>query len=208
MNLAQIRQRTNDRLNQVVGEGYPATYLNRVINEAYYDVVNAMDESAVVRRAAGTTETLSVTSAAREYQMVYRARKIVDVTRVRDDGTEETVDIRPYSMRDRPQAGWYDDCYVYYGENDKWIVGLIDPQPRTQTLTVYSSGLVPELLEDGQDAVWVPKMHQGLIAVKAALMVLEDEDRELGALPSIYAEKMRRLMNSFGAVKSHTSRPW
>lgn len=210
MNLAQIRERTNDRLNQAVGQFYPDEYLDRVINEAHRDISNEIDAVARHPRFHGSVD-ISVTSAAREYVIEANASAIIDVVRVGDGGREQTVEIRAYSMRDSGRPGWGNDCYVHERALRlwPWVVGLIAREPNTQTLRVYFRGLIEEMDSDGSAPGHVPVDHHDLIPVRAAIIVLEDENRDIGNLAGIYAEKMGRMRrNLSGAVKGHASKPW
>jgi len=213
MNLAQIRQRTNDRLNQAVGQFYPDDYLNRVINEAYRDIANEIAAMGFPRvdGDGGDYVDVTVTSAAREYVIDQQIMAIVDVTRVLDDGTEEAVEIRPYSMRNTARPGWGNDCYVvrqldYFNE---WKIGTIAREPAAQTLRVYFRSDLVELGADNDVPLAVPLDQRDVIPVRAAMIVLEDENREIGSLAAIYVEKMDRMRRCLsGAVKGHASKAW
>lgn len=216
MNLGQIRERTNDRLNQAVGDYYPDEYLNRVINEARRDILNEIDGLAIPQLMDSVD--ITVTSAKREYT-VFQAggpafmpiTSIVEVVRVLDDGSEQKVHIRPYSMRNSPRAGWGSDCYVYQqpGSVADWVLGTIAQEPAAQTLRVYYRYLPPDLYSEMSEEHYVPHAHQDLIPVRAAILVLEDENREIGNLAAIYAEKMDRMKRCLrGAVAGHASKPW
>lgn len=217
MNLSEIRQRTNDRLNQAVGQFYPDEYLDRVINEAYRDIANEIETMGLGRSGEDTSIDVAVTPAAREYRIHYTGyppkppvAAIVDVTRIRDAG-EDHVEIRPYSMRNTPRPGWENDCYVYRRTDSdyEWTLGTIAQEPATQTLRVYYRGQILELSSEHAEPKAVPPDHRDIIAVRAAMIVLEDENREIGNLAAIYVEKMDRMRRCLsGAVKGHASKPW
>ncbi len=211
MNLSQIRERTNDRLNQAVGQFYPDEYLDRVINEAYRDIANEIAAMGFPRVDRGDHIDVAVTPEAREYVIEQQIMAIIDVTRVLDDGTEEAVEIRPYSMRNAHRPGWANDCYVvrqldYF---DEWKIGTIAQQPAAQTLRVYFRSDLVKLGTDNDMPQAVPSDQRDLIPVRAAMIVLEDENREIGNLAAIYIEKMDRMRRCLsGAVKGHASKAW
>lgn len=211
MTLAEIRQRTNDRLNQAVGQFYPAEYLDRVINEAYRDIANEIATMGFPWVDRGDHIDVVVTPDAREYVIDQQIMAIIDVTRVLDDGTEEAVEIRPYSMRNARRPGWGNDCYVvrqldYFNE---WKIGTIAQEPAAQTLRVYFRSDLVKLSTDNDVPLAVPLDHRDLIPVRSAMVVLEDENREIGNLAAIYVEKIQRMRNCLsGAVKGHASKPW
>ncbi len=209
MNLGEIRQRTNDRLNQAVGQFYPDDYLDRVINEAYRDISNEIDAMGDVRHPV--SHDIAVIPSEREYTIQQYANAIIDVVRVMDDGTEQQVNIRPYSMRNANRPGWSNDCYVYRVRHYlyEWVVGTIAREPVAQTLRVYCKPRTGNLSGDSQDLGDVPPEYQDIIPVRAAMIVLEDENREIGNLAAIYVEKMDRMRRCLsGAVKGHASKPW
>jgi hypothetical protein len=206
--LGTLIQQLEHRLGQHTSGYYERAYLVEVLNRAYLDILAEIDATGFVVRSGDDYEDLSVDAGAREYSLTTAARRIVEVHRVLSSSREVPVDIRPFSDRDRAPWASSSDCYVYPMPGDKWVVGLMAQSPPAQTLRVRYAPMPDELVADVHSPTLVPSQYHDVIVLRAAIIVLDDGNREMGSLPGIYGDRLQKLCRAMrDAHRSYRSRP-
>lgn len=188
-----------------------------VINEAYAEIANKIDELPTPWNIAYTDE-ISVTETVLDYAVSSDSvsiRRIEDVERRCNEGETparyESIEWSTWPQRNEQRGVPYDEFsqtsrpYIYRTSAGVWTVGF--NAPRTLTMRVLYVPQVANLVNGMEEPIQVPDQYRSVIAYRAALILKGPvENRENSELQAWYLDKLSDMMKgmSTSAMAGHS----
>lgn len=195
------------------------TQLGTLVNMAYPMIVAVIEAAGKRWNVAKTPIPLAVTSAAREYYVTnsYLAgpppvpiavvRKVVEVRRV-DLSAGGRGLLLPFRELNDLDFGRGLDQYPELGQHPQqsgvylyrdastgvWVIGFGEAEPATQSLEVYYVPITPVMTQNTDTPYLVPNDFHHVIAMRAALIGKDTEERGNSRLESQYSEQVRLML--------------
>jgi hypothetical protein len=212
LTLKQLREQTLEWLGDPIGETFNAdrqyTRLDGLINKAYQDVVDLIDDSrkpwALSRE--DVHGTLTVVTTQREYPLVYSeeafsprftstVRRIIDVHEV--SGRDKIpLDIVSYDQRNWGRPGVYafqSTTTVDGAVLGAWFLGLCAFPPVYTTLLVHAAFQPTKLSNENDMPHAVSQAFHELIYFRAALLGRAQEGRDTDTALRFWLEGRAKL---------------
>lgn len=189
-------------------EDLDTTRLSRAVNRAYIQTVVKVEKFAGLGVNLATTVPVLTVPATplREYDLYDSTdvspqpddvRKVVECTLVQDNDRRKTVPIVPFAVRNewvgRPESGRSayaskTAVYVYHDADDHWNLGFVYEDDKAAE--VYELRYRPnvETLSGSGAPKLVPASWHHLIALKAAMRLKTQENRDISGLQGLYVE--------------------
>jgi hypothetical protein len=184
------------------------TRLSRAINRAYAQLVVRVEDFAGEGLNLSTAVPVLTVPATpvREYDLYDSSdvspvatdvRKVVGCDLVEDDGRRKSVPIVPFAVRNewvgRPESGRSAHAsktavYVFHDADDHWNLGFVYEDDKAAEVYEVRYRPIPETLSTGLTPKQVPATWHHLIALKAAMRLKVQENRDITGLERLYAE--------------------
>lgn len=190
------------------GDQFTSVEYGDFLDQAYRDVMNKVSHVPTPWGIAAKTD-LTIVAGTREYQLDKDTSYIDDVVQVFDDGTESTPwRSVPYSYRNHTLANTSKLYYVYRAVEPvllRFLLGIVAQHTSggftlrvTYRRTVGTGEGTPPSIANG--FLYIPKDHEGVIAIRAAIIAKGCQNKEIGTLPARYAEGISDLRSYLGRL--------
>lgn len=178
-------------------------------------------DEEIISEVDGTISLSTVNKIPREWAIVPQPerkaiRRILDVERYDATGTIGSLDLVGWQERNNQRDRNYPTlvrshatAYAYRSDTGIWMLGIVEENPRPMTLRVWYAPVIARLVNNADIPTQVPQEFHSLIAIRAALIGKQQEQRDPGWLLGRYAERKMDLVNSLSNIHTNNkSRPW
>ena len=213
MKLSEIRLEVQDLVNDPEAERFPQPRVDRAIVRAYKDVVTLVEKIPEAYNVVRTPTIYTLEAGdAREWSLMTAqplCRGVIDVADW--DPTDSVYGARrnliPWSQRNDATASER-DCYVFRDEAADWYMGTVmQDRSETEYIAAWFRAPMGVLTSEDDVPLLVPPDHQSTISAKAAILLMQQVNRELGAVPALYLERLANLKEHItGALKPKSHR--
>lgn len=201
------------------------TLLNTMINQAYSDLINEMETVGSLYNMAlsAPVVTIPVSSIPREYDLLSSSdvspnasdiRKVVDVVRT-DGSVDYSIPIVAYAERNRWMGRPFGrsirtptTAVYFYRQVDTsdmtsagvWVMGFVKSEPvASRTYQVRYLPTITDLSALSDVPQQVPEHWHRVIAVRAALLIKIQENRDATGIGLLYAEQLQRMKDDLSS---------
>jgi len=214
VNLTQLRPATLGWLDDPRGDRFvdhdSFARLDVLINTAYKDLVNAMDNCSEAWNVKDTPETLTVGSSAREYLLTSTdVRRPLLARRVESSGTYTNLIEAPWGRRDNyvrhpiPRLGAQPpDRVAWYRDSQTGKFGLVfyDDSPASQSVEVFYQQLVEDLEEASDIPYQVPLHWHHIIPIGAGYFGKVQSERSVAKLGPMWFDYKANMVADLDSI--------